>query len=247
MKSLVTTLVLAAVMVAVALAVGPPGAAQEDAKSAPRTVGEAFVAAFDAGDADAFAACFAEDGEYVTRDGTVHKGRAAIRALAEEFFTGHPGAKVTARATELRPIGTTAAVGEGVATVTLASGRVWDHGRYTILYALEGGRWAIARFRGEVARADDLSPGSAWSPWPGSWAPGWTTPTRRASGPAATGARTDRSSCRSSPCATARAPSRGTRSGSAGTRSSERSGPGPGTRTAATAGRSGRRRRTAGC
>lgn len=51
-----------------------------------------FTAAFNRNDLAAVVAAFADDAEYQPGDGTVHRGRAAIRAAFEPQFSGALGA-----------------------------------------------------------------------------------------------------------------------------------------------------------
>jgi uncharacterized protein (TIGR02246 family) len=51
-----------------------------------------FTAAFNRSDLDAVMAAFADDAEYRPGDGTIHRGRAAIRAAFEPQFRGAFGA-----------------------------------------------------------------------------------------------------------------------------------------------------------
>jgi uncharacterized protein (TIGR02246 family) len=157
MKSLVTTLALAAGLVAAVTALSPPGSAQEKPAAAIEELGARYKKAFDAGDADAFAACFARRGEYVTRDGTAHRGRSAIAALARGFFEEVPGATVTAPKRDLRVLSVASAVEEGVATVRRADGTIHSRGRYSVVFTREENRWVVARFRGNDVRPSDLS------------------------------------------------------------------------------------------
>jgi len=158
MRSLVTTLLLAGVMAAVAVALSPPGTAEEDAKKQIALVGASYRAAFEAGDAAALAGLFAAAAEYVAEDGAAWQGRDAIEKLAKAFFTRVPGAKVSATEKQFRLLGPSAAVAEGVVTVTDGSGRVCAHTRYTFQFTKEGERWVIASLRESPLRKGDLSP-----------------------------------------------------------------------------------------
>lgn len=66
------------------------------------TVTAAFKQAFIAGDGDAVAELFADDGVLIGPDGVV-QGRAAVRAFVETFITDHPGLSVSFSETEVSP------------------------------------------------------------------------------------------------------------------------------------------------
>jgi len=157
MRSVITTLLLVAGMAAAAVALSPAGTAEEDAKRKLAALGAAYRTAFDAGDAAALARCFATDAEYVAEEGTAWQGRDAIEKAAAAFFAKHPGATVSARGTTARRLSDSAAVAEGLATVTRANGRIHSRNRYTIHFTREEGRWVIASFRETALRGGDLS------------------------------------------------------------------------------------------
>lgn len=123
----------------VALAAGMVVAAEE-----PAPAGECFVAGFKTGDADAVAACYAEDAIIWFPGGSMAKGRAAIRDGFAHFL-----ADVTITDAALTPIGEETMGDTKVVWGTYAISLVdkttqvasVQRGRYT------GDRWALAVHR----------------------------------------------------------------------------------------------------
>jgi uncharacterized protein (TIGR02246 family) len=122
-----------------ALAAGT-AVASEDAPAA----GDCFVAGFEAGNADAVAACYAEDAIMWFPGGSMAQGRAAIRDGFAHFLAG-----VSIKDMELSPIGeetmgdTKVAWGTyAIAMVDKATGaESVERGRYTDVQKKIDGRW----------------------------------------------------------------------------------------------------------
>ena len=108
------------------------------------SAGECFSKGFKAGDADAVAACYAEDGILWFPGGSMAKGRAAIRDGFAHFFT-----EVTVRDVVMSEIGhvasgdTRSAWGTYAITVAdKATGKeTVQRGRYTDVSRKVGNRW----------------------------------------------------------------------------------------------------------
>ena len=118
-----------------------PGAAMA---AEPSSAGECFVAGFESNDADAVAACYAEDAVIWFPGGPMAKGRQAIRDGFAGYFS-----HVTVKKAELTPMGTEAVGGARVTWGTYAMSLVdkatqaesVERGRYTDVQKLIGGRW----------------------------------------------------------------------------------------------------------
>jgi uncharacterized protein (TIGR02246 family) len=102
---------------------------------------EAFVKAFDSGDANALAALFTEDAESVDEDGTVVQGRSAIAQQFAQVFASNPGGKIKISVDSLRFLGPDVAKEEGRCTITPGDGGPPETDRYTALYVKQDGRW----------------------------------------------------------------------------------------------------------
>jgi uncharacterized protein (TIGR02246 family) len=149
----------------VALAVGqfvaagkPPGAAQPPtatgkggAAAVKGQRAEAFVAAFDKGDAKALAGFWTPDGDYVDQVGRDYKGRAAIEKLYEGVFAGKKGGKLTVTVTNARMVGADTAIEDGVTEVTPADGSPGTAARFTAVLVKQGGQWYFESVRESVA------------------------------------------------------------------------------------------------
>jgi uncharacterized protein (TIGR02246 family) len=127
--------------------------AQEEPTSvekALKDLGAAFKAAYEKGDADALAACFAPDAEYGDQTGAVRSGRAAIREMVAAFFETTPGTRLVAVSERLRVLSDTSAVKDGLVTVRSAEGKFLSRSRFTVLYTRHEGKWLIGSMRDRV-------------------------------------------------------------------------------------------------
>jgi uncharacterized protein (TIGR02246 family) len=105
-----------------------------------------WIAAAERDDAAAVAAMYADDAIFLSNDGGVYNGRAAIEAaLAESFKTGS-GLTVTEESTET--VGEVVyATGEWMQKIATPDGKTVDaEGRYLVISRLQpDGTWKIAR------------------------------------------------------------------------------------------------------
>jgi uncharacterized protein (TIGR02246 family) len=121
------------------------GAAESEAREkAIRATAEKFKKAFDAGDAKALAAQWAEDAEYTDEAGRSFRGREAIEKEYAKLFSAHPGATMTIDIESIRFLGPDASVEKGIARVTAQPGGVPTAARYTVVHARRDGKWFIA-------------------------------------------------------------------------------------------------------
>jgi uncharacterized protein (TIGR02246 family) len=109
--------------------------------------GEAFVAAFDKGDAKAVAAFWAEDGDYVDQAGHHHKGRKAIQDVFQKLFAEHKGLRMGINVTSLRVVKPDLAIEDGVTHVTPPDGSPSTAARYTIVHVKRDGQWMLESVR----------------------------------------------------------------------------------------------------
>lgn len=134
-KRLAMTLLSAAA----ALAAGAAAAAETNASA-----GDCFTAGFKAGDADAVAACYAEDAILWFPGGPMAQGRAAIRDGFAGYFAG-----VTVRDIRMTALGQEAVgdtrVGWGTYAISTLDKATQvesvQHGRYTDMQKKIDGRW----------------------------------------------------------------------------------------------------------
>ncbi|MDX2081117.1 MAG: SgcJ/EcaC family oxidoreductase [Terrimicrobiaceae bacterium] len=141
----------------------------QSADTAPQAIaqrGEAYVAAFNKGDAAAVAGFWAEDGEYVSPDGKVVRGRAAIRSLFDDFFSENKGLSLTIESESLRVLGDDVALESGTTTVLPKAGGAPSSSRFANTWVRKGDQWLLAGVTesalAPVDRSSELA-GLAWA------------------------------------------------------------------------------------
>jgi uncharacterized protein (TIGR02246 family) len=142
-RPLLALLTLASVGFVAQVGEAAGASAEEDAI---RQTADAFVAAFNDGDADAVAALWTEDGEYFIGSNAV-KGRPAIAKLYEEFFRANPGSKMTVKVDSVRMLAPTVALEQGSATVKSESNDSSSASSYSAVHVKQGQKWLMASVR----------------------------------------------------------------------------------------------------
>jgi len=143
-----TRLTASPVLPAGAIKVAPKRTTDE---AAIRTVAESYTRAYNAGDAHALAALFAEDAEMIDVDGERMRGRSVIEDVFRSIFKERPGASIAISPASLRFLGQDAAQEEGQTRVKTASSEAPSR-HYTVLYVKEGDRWLYSSVREERER-----------------------------------------------------------------------------------------------
>ncbi len=126
--------------------------------TALQATAQAFIEAFNRGDAQAVAALWTKDGEYVNESGQRFEGRDAIEKEYSSFFAAHPGAKVNVVIDSLRIASDTTAIEDGRTLVELGPIRSGDYARYTAVHVKAEGKWLMSSVRD--ARVESSSPSS---------------------------------------------------------------------------------------
>jgi len=108
---------------------------------------EAFVQAFQKGDATAVAACWTSDGDLVDASGRVLKGRAAIGAEFAQLFADQKGLTVRIEVGAVSFPTPDTAVEDGVSSVMPADGGAPSRARYTNHHVKKDGKWLLASVR----------------------------------------------------------------------------------------------------
>lgn len=125
-----------------ALALAFPAPAQDhqptDAEAAATSATNAYVAAFNKGDAKALAAMYAEDAQYVSDDGSTIAGRAAVLEGLAKFFAGNEGAKLDVQIKSARFLTPDVLVENGISTIDD------ETARYVCTYVKKDGAWLIS-------------------------------------------------------------------------------------------------------
>ena len=117
----------------------------------------AFTKAFNAGDAAAAAATFAEDALVIDEHNGRTEGRAAIRAGLAASFAASPGSTIAIKVNSLRILGPDTALEEGKTTITPAGAdESPEITHFTVVYIKKDGQWLQSAVRDEFSH--DLSP-----------------------------------------------------------------------------------------
>jgi uncharacterized protein (TIGR02246 family) len=146
-------------MLGVALLVGT-GARADDAKAATpdektlKERSEAFIKAFDDGDAKALAAFWTTDGDYIDQAGHVMTGRDAIEAAFKKQFAAVKGAKLRINTTSQRIKGDLC-ISDGTTEIIYPNDEPPTGARFTAVLVKQDGQWLLASVRDAV-----LTPGS---------------------------------------------------------------------------------------
>jgi uncharacterized protein (TIGR02246 family) len=128
---------------AVAGTAAPAKAGGEADEKAIRATADAFVKAFNAGDAKAVGALWATDAEYTDESGQTIQGRAAIEKEYAETFKHRLGAIMTVKIESIRFPAPEIAIEKGVARVKSPGGIADTAARYTVVHAKRGGKWIM--------------------------------------------------------------------------------------------------------
>jgi uncharacterized protein (TIGR02246 family) len=103
-----------------------------------------YEAAYNRGDANAVAALYANDAEYVDEGGKVVSGRAIIEKLLAEKFASNPGAKLEIDVKSVRLLSPDVVVEKGIATIAVPDGQQGISG-YVAVHLKRGGNWKISQ------------------------------------------------------------------------------------------------------
>ncbi len=142
---------LVAILMILALAAGASGAEKRavgtPSEAAIRATADAFIQAFNRGDAKAVAALWTANGSVVDDRGQVFRGRKAIEDEYQAFFKAFPGAKMEVAIKSIEFPSPAAAVEDGIARVVVRGPSPPVASRYTAFHVQEGGKWLMASVR----------------------------------------------------------------------------------------------------
>jgi uncharacterized protein (TIGR02246 family) len=108
---------------------------------------EAFVQAFDKGDAKAIASLFTEQGEAIAMEGGAIRGRDALEAHYAERFVDNPGEKIKTTIELIHFLAPEVVRQDGRSTLQPADGSLAITAKYTSTFVKTQGRWLIASIR----------------------------------------------------------------------------------------------------
>lgn len=132
-----------------AAAGGQPPAAADAAGKGKRA--QAFIDAFNAGDAKAVAGFWTPTGEYTDQDGRKYRGREELEKLYAGVFAANKGAKLTITATAARMVGADVAIEEGLTEVTPAAGGPPTVAAFAAVLVKKDGEWYFESVRDSLA------------------------------------------------------------------------------------------------
>jgi uncharacterized protein (TIGR02246 family) len=112
-------------------------------EKALRGTADAFVKAFNGGNAKTIGALWAQDAEYTDEAGNVLQGRAAIEKEYAGVFKQHAGAIMTIKIESIRFLGPDLAIEKGVARVKSPGGAGDTAARYTVVHTKRDGKWLM--------------------------------------------------------------------------------------------------------
>jgi uncharacterized protein (TIGR02246 family) len=115
--------------------------------SAIRAASEEFVAAFNAGDAQAVAAHWTAKGELVNEAGQKFVGREAIAGEYEALIKAMPQAKMRIVIDSLKLLSDSAAIEEGRAMLDPAPAGAPAISKYLVVHVKENGKWRMSTVR----------------------------------------------------------------------------------------------------
>lgn len=119
------------------------GAGNAADEKAIRATADAFVKAFNAGDAKGIGALWATDAEYTDESGKSLHGRADIEKEYAELFKAQPGLTMTVAVDSIRFLGPDIAIEKGIAKVKSAAEKTDSSARYTVVHAKRDGKWVM--------------------------------------------------------------------------------------------------------
>jgi uncharacterized protein (TIGR02246 family) len=133
----------------------PPATTPAPSTSAPpkseeaaiRATAEAFIKAFNAGDAKAIANLWTPSGTVADDQGNVFKGRKAIEEQYAALFKAHPSARMHVAIKSIDFPTPTTAIEDGTAQVVTKDNDPPAASRYTAVHVQEDGKWLMASVR----------------------------------------------------------------------------------------------------
>jgi uncharacterized protein (TIGR02246 family) len=119
----------------------------KDGEAAIRATADAFVKAFNAGDAKGVASLWTPGGTVADQDGTTYRGRTAIQEEYASLFKAHPTARMRIAISSIEFPTPTTAIEDGMSQVVTRDSAAPSASRYTVLHVLENGKWLMASVR----------------------------------------------------------------------------------------------------
>ncbi len=111
-------------------------------EQAIRATADAFVKAFNAGDAKTIGTQWTADAQYTDESGQTFVGAGEIEKAYASLFKQYPGAKATVFIDSIQFLGPDIAIEKGIAKVTPAKGSP-SASRYHVVHARRDGKWVM--------------------------------------------------------------------------------------------------------
>jgi uncharacterized protein (TIGR02246 family) len=112
-----------------------------------RAGAQAFIKAFNAGDAKALGEMFTPNGTVADEQGNVFKGRNAIEEQYAALFKAHPGVRMQIAIKAIDFPTSTTAIEDGVTQLMTKDSEPPSAARYTAVHVHEDGKWLMASVR----------------------------------------------------------------------------------------------------
>jgi uncharacterized protein (TIGR02246 family) len=104
---------------------------------------EAFIAAFNKGDAKAIASFWTPDATYIDQVGREYKGRTAIEQLYERVFAARRGGKLAIHVTSAKQVSPDVTLEDGITEVTPSQGGPGTLARFSAVLVKKDGEWYL--------------------------------------------------------------------------------------------------------
>ena len=125
----------------------PAATPSNPSEAAIRASAEAFIKAFNAGDAKAVANLWTANGTIADEQGNAFKGRKAIEEQYAALFKAHPTARMQVAIKSIDFPTPTTAVEDGITQVMTKENDPPAASRYTVVHVQEDGKWLMASVR----------------------------------------------------------------------------------------------------
>ena len=123
----------------------PKGDASD--KKAIAQTAEAFIEAFNKGDAKALAAFWTPDGDYTNPSGRHLKGRETLEKAFQSFFEENKGSTLRLESESLRFVTPEVTIEDGTSFVLHSDGSPPSRARYTVVHVKKDGKWFLSSVR----------------------------------------------------------------------------------------------------
>jgi uncharacterized protein (TIGR02246 family) len=118
-----------------------------------------YEAAYNRGDANAVAALYTEDAEYIGESGNVVSGRDIIEKLLAGKLASNPGAKLEIDMKSVRLLSPDVVVEKGIATIAAPAGPPGTS-TYLVVYLKSAGNWKISQLSETTGSASSIGASS---------------------------------------------------------------------------------------